>query len=109
MTVGEGVRAYKAYEERRKDAAFFAYTNAMTTGLFIASMFGSKSPPTIHEVYPEFFKQDEETEEIKQEIRDAKSEVNFLNFAKAFNRNFDNGSDRTTQSESDSRRESSEG
>ena len=99
MTVGEGVRAYNAYEERRKDEAYFSYTTAMTTGLFISSMFGSKSPPSIQDVYPEFFKNEEKDEEVEQTIRDAKSEANFLNFAKAFNRKFDNGSDRTTESE----------
>lgn len=96
MTVGEGVRAYNAYEERRKDTAYFSYTTAMTTGLFIASMFGSKSPPRIYDVYPEFFTEDEE---VKEEVQDSKSAANFVNFANAFNRKFDNGSDRTTESE----------
>ena len=95
MTVGEGVRAYKAYEERRKDEAFFSYTNAMTTALFISSMFGSKSPPSIHDVYPGLFEIDEEAEETRQ---DAQSAANFVNFANSFNRKFDNG-DRKSESE----------
>lgn len=98
MTVGEGVRAFKAYEERRKDEAYFSYMTATATAACIASMFGKKSTPSIHEVYPEFFPKDEKNEELEEQIREAKSEANFLNFAKAFNRNFDNG-DRTTQSE----------
>ena len=88
MTVGEGVRAYNAYEERRKDTAYFSYTTAMTTALFVSSMFGSKSPPHIYDVYPEFFKEDEE---VKEEVQDIKSAANFVNFANAFNRKFDNG------------------
>lgn len=96
--MGEAVRSFKSYEERLRDEAYFAYTNAMTTALFISSMFGSKTPPHIHDIYPEFFKKDEEDEDLEEKIRDAKSEANFLNFAKAFNRKFDNG-DRTTESE----------
>ena len=95
MTVGEGVRAFKGYEERRKDDALFSYTNAMTTALFISSMFGSKSPPAIHDVYPELFEKEEEVEEIRQ---DAQSAANFVNFANSFNRTFDNG-DRKSESE----------
>lgn len=95
MTVGEAARAYLAYHERLKDTAFFSYTNAMTVALFVSSMFGSKSPPSLHDVYPELFPADEEAEE---EIRDARSAANFINFANAFNRKFDNG-DRKPESE----------
>ena len=105
MTIGEGVRAYKAYEERRKDAAYFSYTGAMTTALFVSSMFGSKSPPPIYEIYPELFKRDEEVEE---QIQESKSAANFINFANAFNRKFDNG-DRKSESENNGSRLSGEG
>lgn len=95
MTIGEAVRSFKSYEERLKDQAYFSYMNAMTTAAFIGSMFGSKSPPQIYDVYPEYFPKEEEVEE---DIRDAKSEANFLKFAQAFNRKFDNG-DRKPESE----------
>lgn len=95
MTVGEAVRACDAYQERRRDMAYFAFTNAMAVGLFVGSMFSSKSPPKIHDIYPEFFKEDEEAE---QKVQDSKSAANFINFANAFNRNFDNG-DRKSESE----------
>ena len=95
MTIGEGVRAYKAYDDRRKDQAYFSFTGAYATALFVASMFSSKSPPSIHDIYPEFFPKDEEVEEV---IQDSKSAANFINFANAFNRNFDNG-DRKSESE----------
>ena len=96
MTVGEAVRACDAYHENRRERAYFAYTEAMTAGLFIGSMFSSKSPPTIRDIYPELF--DEEDEEAEQTIQDSKSVANFINFANAFNRNFDNG-DRKSESE----------
>lgn len=96
MTVGEAVRACDAYQDRRRDRAYFAYTEAMAVGLFVSSMFSSKSPPTLHDIYPEFF--EEENEEAEQEAKDANSAVNFINFANAFNRNFDNG-DRKSESE----------
>ena len=69
--------------------------NAMATGLFIASMFSTKSPPSISDIYPEFFPKDEEVEE---KVQESKSAANFINFANAFNRNFDNG-DRKSESE----------
>lgn len=96
MTVGEAVRACDAYQDRRRDTAYFAFTNAMAVGLFVSSMFGSKAPPTLHDIYPEFF--DEEDEEAEQTVKDSKSVANFINFANAFNRNFDNG-DRKSESE----------
>ncbi len=96
MTVGEAVRACDAYQDRRRDTAYFAFTNAMAVGLFVGSMFGSKSPPAIRDIYPELF--DEEDEEAEQTIQDSKSVANFINFANAFNRNFDNG-DRKSESE----------
>lgn len=95
MTVGEAVRACDAYQDRRRDTAYFAFTNAMAVGLFVSSVFSSKSPPEIHDIYPELFKEDEEAE---QKIQDSKSVANFINFANAFNRNFDNG-DRKSESE----------
>ena len=96
MTVGEAVRACDAYNDRRRETAYFAYTNAMTVGLFVGSIFSSKSPPTLHDIYPEFF--EEENEEAEQTAQDSKSVANFINFANAFNRNFDNG-DRKSESE----------
>ena len=67
---------------------------ALLVGL--GSMFGSKSPPAIRDIYPELF--DEADEEAEQTIQDSKSVANFINFANAFNRNFDNG-DRKSESE----------
>ena len=95
MTVGEVARVLDAYQERRRDTAYFAYTEAMTVGWFISSMFSSKAPPKIHEIYPDLFSEDEEKE---QEHKDDASAANFINFANAFNRNFDNG-DRKSESE----------
>lgn len=95
MTIGEAVRSFKSYEERLKDQAYFSFTNAMTTALFVSSMFSTKSPPSIHDIYPEYFPEDEEVEEI---VQDSKSAANFVNFANAFNRKFDNG-DRKPESE----------
>lgn len=96
MTIGEAVRACGAYHNRRKDRAYFAYTEAMAVGMFVASIFGSKRPPKISDVYPDLFPEDEEAEE---EVRDSKSAANFINFANAFNRNFDNGDNRKSESE----------
>lgn len=95
MTIGEAVRASEAYQDRRRDKAYFAYTEAMTVGLFVSSMFSSKAPPKIYDIYPDLFSEDEEAE---QEQRDDASAQNFINFANAFNRNFDNG-DRKSESE----------
>lgn len=98
MTIGEGIRAFKAYEDRLKDQAYFSFTNAYATAMFVSSIFSTKSPPSIHDIYPEFFPKDEKNEELEEQIREAKSEANFLNFANAFNRKFDNG-DRKPESE----------
>ena len=95
MTIGEATRACNAYNDRRRDMAYFSYTNAMAVGLFIGSMFSGKSTPSIHDIYPEFFEEDEEAEQIAQT---SKSAANFINFANAFNRNFENG-DRKSESE----------
>jgi len=95
MTPGEASRACNAYGERRKDMAYFAYTNAMATGLFVGTLFSSKTAPTINDIYPELFKDQEEAEE---EIRMERSTANFLKFANSFNRRFDNGN-RKSESE----------
>lgn len=89
MTVGEAVRACDAYVSKRKDIAYFAYTNAMTTGLFISSMFSkTPQPPSIEAIYPELFEQDEEAE---AEAQDNRSIENFMKFAHAINERFQNG------------------
>ena len=88
MTWGETVRAYEAYMKRRKDLAYFSYNTALAVGGFVASIFSSRQPPTINEIYPELFPKDEEAEE---EARMTQSEVNFLNFANAFNKRYENG------------------
>ena len=98
MTVGETVRAIEAYNERRKDEAFFAYSNAMATGLFIGSIFTSNAPPTLSDIYPDLFPPEEE-KEAEEEKRMADSAANFINFANAFNRKFGNGDNRRTESE----------
>ena len=92
MTVGEAVRALEAFNERRKDRAYFAYTEAMAVGLFVASMFSTKKPPALEDIYPELFPKDEEgVSQAEEEARIAKSEANFIKFANAFNRRFNNG------------------
>lgn len=96
MTIGEAVRACEAHNKRQKDRAYFAYTEAMAVGMFVASIFGSKRPPKISDIYPELFPEDEEAEE---EVRDSRSAANFINFANAFNRNFDNGDNGKSKSE----------
>lgn len=89
MTVGEVVRACDAYVSKRKEIAYFAYTNAMATGMFISSMFSkSKRPPNIEDIYPELFEKDEEAE---AEARDDRSIANFMKFAQAVNERFQNG------------------
>lgn len=89
MTVGEVVRACNTHVSKRKDAAYFAYTNAMATGMFISAMFSkSKSPPSIEDIYPELFEKDEEAE---AEARDDRSIANFMKFAQAINERFQNG------------------
>lgn len=96
MTPGEAVREIEALNERRKDAAFFAYTNAMAVGLFVGSLFNSSNkPPALTDIYPDLFPEFEEIEEQKA----AESSVaNFINFANNFNRNLNNG-DRKSESE----------
>ena len=74
--------------KRRKDIAYFSYSTAMAVSGFVASMFSSRQPPTINEIYPDLFPKNEETEE---EVRMSQSEVNFINFANAFNRRYENG------------------
>lgn len=97
MTIGEAVRACDAHQERRRDEAYFAFTNAMAVGLFVGSMFGSKSPPHIQDIYPELFDR-EEYEEAEQERKDAISAANFMKFASAINERFQNGN-RESESE----------
>ena len=99
MTVGEAARAIDAYNTRRRDRAYFDYTQAMTIGAFIGSMFSSKSPPALEDLYPDLFDEEaEELEQIEQEKRDERSAANFIKFANAFNRNYENG-DRKSESE----------
>lgn len=89
MTVGEAVRACDAFMFRRKDEAYFAYTNAMAVGWFIGSMFSrSQRPPKIEDIYPELF---EKNEEAEAEAQDNKSIENFMKFAQAINERFQNG------------------
>ena len=89
MTIGEAARACDAYADRRKDQAYFAYTNAMAVGAFIASMFNkSQKTPTIEEIYPELFPKDEEAQ---MEAQIDRSAANFMKFANAINERFQNG------------------
>ena len=97
MTPGEASRVCDAYGERRRDAAYFAFTNAMATGLFIGSIFSSKPAPAIQDVYPELF-HEEDHEEAETEMRMERSAANFIKFANSFNRRFDNGN-RKSESE----------
>lgn len=101
MTVGEAVRELDAFQERRRDRAYFEFTNAMAVSLFVGTMFGNKHIPKLYEIYPELFPDgaDEEAE-AEQEKRTETSMNNFLKFAKIFNQRYENnGSDRTTESE----------
>lgn len=99
MTVGEVSRAIDAFNTQRRDKAYFDYTQAMTIGLFISSVFSSKEPPTLEEIYPDLFDEEkEELEQIEQAKRDERSAANFIKFANAFNRNYENG-DRKSESE----------
>ena len=88
MTIGAAVRVTEAYVKQRRERAYIAFTNAMTVGMFVASMFSSNKPPTLHEVYPDLFEEDEEAEQAK---RDESSAANFLKFANAFNQRVTNG------------------
>ena len=88
MTVGEAVRACDAFMERRRDSAYFAYTNAMTVGLFVGSMFSPRQPPKLHDIFPDLFEEDEEREE---EARTDASVANFMKFADYFNQRVQNG------------------
>ena len=91
MTVGEVVRAIDAYEAMRRDRAYFAYTNAMTVGLFISAMFNSgRKPPTMQEIYPELFQGDDVEEQEQKQTTDA-SVANFMKLANAINERFQNG------------------
>lgn len=87
MTVGEAVRALDAFGERRKDRAYFEYSNALAIGLFISAMFsGSHKAPELHDIFPDLFPRDEVKEE---EAKDSASAANFINFANAFNRRYE--------------------
>ena len=98
MTIGEASRACNAFNEQRKDRAYFAYTNAMATGLFIGSMFSSKSAPTINDIFPELFPKEEQSE-AEREIRMERSAANFLKFANSFNQRYKPNGDRELKSE----------
>lgn len=90
MTVGEASRVIKAYNENRRDRAYFAYTEAMALGAFVASVFSSKSPPSVNDIYPELFPK-EEQEAAETDARMERSVANFLKFANAFNRRYTDG------------------
>ena len=90
MTVGEVARAIDAHAAIRRERAYFEYTNAMTVGLFISAMFNtSRKPPTMQEIYPEFFTEKEEAK-AQEQATDA-SVANFMKFANAINERFQNG------------------
>lgn len=94
MTIGEAVRECDAYHDRLKDTAYFSYMTASAIGLFIGSVFSSKSPPEISDIYPEFFPKAETreaTEERQEELKEERSVANFLKFAYSFNQRFENG------------------
>lgn len=99
MTIGEVYRAGEAYRERLKDRAYFDYTQALTIGLFIGSAFSGKSAPSIEEIYPDFFESNEAIEEAREEARVNKSVANFINFANAFNKRFEENGNREPESE----------
>lgn len=100
MTIGEAVRVCEAEIRRRKDRAYFAFTNAMTVGLFVASMFSSKQPPVIEDIYPELFgMSEEEAAEAEEEKRTELSVARFIKFANAFNRKFEQNGNRESESQ----------
>ena len=99
MTLGEAIRAIEAFIDARKDRAYFDYMHAMTVGMFVGSMFSTRQPPKIEDIYPDLFPKDDEAVEAAEEaVRMSQSEINFINFANAFNRKFENG-DRKSESE----------
>lgn len=98
MTIGEAVRVCDAYHERRKDTAYFSYMTASAVGLFVGSVFSSKAPPDISDIYPEFFPK-KQVEDIEEEIRVERSAANFIKFANSFNRRFEANGNGTTESE----------
>lgn len=103
MTVGEAVRAVDAYVDRRRDRAYFDYTQAMTVGLFIGSLFSSDKPPTMEQMYPDLFTEDkEEAERAVQEAKDAASAANFIKFANSFNQRYNTNGNGKSESENNS-------
>lgn len=102
MTIGEAVREIDAYAERRRDRAYFEYNNALAVGLFIGSMFSSGKAPSIEDIYPDIFSDEEEKKrEAEEEARTQRSVANFISFANSFNKRFDNGN-REPESENNS-------
>ena len=100
MTIGEAVREIDAFGQRRRDKAYFEYTNAMAVGMFISAMFSSKQPPKMEEIYPELFGDTEEQkEEDAQRLRDESSAANFIKFANSFNRRYEANGNRKSESE----------
>ena len=98
MTVGEAARVIEAYNDIRRDRAYFAYTEAMALGAFIASVFSSKAPPEIQDIYPELFLQEEQAE-AEKDARMERSAANFLKFANAFNQRYEANGNRKSESE----------
>jgi len=99
MTIGEASRAIGAYIEQKRERAYFDYTEAMTIGLFVSSMFSSKSPPKIEEIYPELFDEEAGLEQAEQQIRDERSAANFIKFANSFNQRYKPNGDGKSESE----------
>lgn len=87
MELGEVVRQLNGIgekiEEDRRAQAYFAYGTALAVGSFIASIFGSTSPPQISDIFPGYFKNDAE---LEAERRMQKSAENFIKFANEHNR-----------------------
>lgn len=98
MTVGEALRVIETFKEQRRDRAYFAYTQAMTTGIYVASMFSKRQPPKLHDIYPDLFPEGEEAEE---QAKTEASKAAFLKFAYAFNQRYGKNGDREPQSQSD--------
>lgn len=101
MTLGEVIRASEAHTALLKERARFDFLQALSIGLFFGSAISGKNVPKIEDIYPEFFgsKEAEEAQkEAETEERMNRSAANFMNFATAFNKRFENG-DRKSESE----------
>lgn len=102
MTLGEVIRASEAHTAQLKERARLDFLQALSIGLFFGSAISGKNVPKIEDIYPEFFGSEEAEEARKkaeEEERMSRSAANFMNFATAFNKRFEQNGDRELKSE----------